>query len=170
MEDVMSIPLPAIALPLPSSSVRLLTDCLHDLHARRLRELREILEPAREPDAGVWRRWSALRVIKHHLADWFEPERSALDEAGSHIPGGQAAHLWTEAELVAMLGWQLEHIPSLCHQPGEFARITLKLETVLEHWCREIEEAFGLLTWKDLSDEQGHALAVCAGEEPHHVT
>jgi hypothetical protein len=166
----MSLPLPAHALPLPSASVRPLATCLHDLHARRLHELREVLESARDPEGGVWRRWGALRFLKQLLARWFERERAAVEGAACHFAAGQMAHLWTGAELVAMLCWQLDHAPGLCHQAAEFARVTLKLETVLEHWCREVEEALDPLSWRELSHDQRQEFAALAEEEPDHVT
>jgi hypothetical protein len=81
----------------------------------------------------------------------------------------QTSHLWVEAELIALLEWQLDHAVGLIHCPAEFARITLKLETVLEHWCREVEDALARLDDRDFSDEQRHAFEVFIGEESHHV-
>ncbi|HEX7338287.1 MAG TPA: hypothetical protein VF252_13865 [Gemmatimonadales bacterium] len=147
-----------------------LDDSLRVVHARRLRELREALEPAQGPEAGVWSRWSAVRLLDHLLSAWFEPERKLIEEEYHMLESGHAARLWTAAELVTALHWQIAHSVGLCHHPAEFCRITLKLETVLEHWCDEVEDAVGSVDWQDLSGEEHQALVSAVEEEPTYVT
>ena len=147
-----------------------LVDSLRATHARRLGELREVLEPAQGPEAGVWSRWSAVRLVDHLLSAWFEPERQMIEAAYHRFESGRAARLWTAAELALSLRWQIDHFVGLCHHPAEFSRITLKLETVLEHWCDEVEDAVGRMDWQDLSGQEHEALMSVIGEEPTYVT
>lgn len=147
-----------------------LIECLREMHAQRSGALHDALETGREPEAGVWSRWSAVRLAKHLIAAWFEPERKAVEAASTRIPVRQMERLWVGAELVASLRWQLDQDIGLCHHPAQFATITRKLESAMGRWCEEVEEALGHVTWKDLSDEERRAFTSLDGEESYHVT
>ena len=161
-----------VAAPTVTNEVprQLLGDLLRATHALRLGELRQALEPAQAPEAGVWSRWAAARLAGHLLSAWFEPERQMIEAAYHRFGSGHDARLWTAAELVLSLRWQMDHSVGLCHHPAEFFRITLKLETALEHWCDEVEEALAGVSWADLSSDHSEAFASLLEEEPHHVT
>jgi hypothetical protein len=75
------------------------------------------------------------------------------------------------AELLAILGWQLDHLVGICHRAEEFSTVTLKLVSAIQHWCHEVEDALGPPTWDDLSDQARQLLASLAGKTgPHGVT
>lgn len=46
--------------------------------------------------------------------------------------------------------------------------MTLKLLNAIDHWCHEVEDALGQLTWDDVSDEARRLLASLAGEAVPH--
>jgi len=58
--------------------------------------------------------------------------------------------LWVAGELIAMARWQLCHAVGLCHHAGEFGPMTARLVRAVEHWCSEVEEIIGPLSWDAL--------------------
>jgi hypothetical protein len=56
----------------------------------------------------------------------------------------------------------------VCPRAEEFSTMTLKLLNAIDHWCHEVEDALGQLTWDDVSDEARRLLASLAGEAVPH--
>ena len=141
---------------------------LREVHAPWLRVVRGVLKAARPADAGMWARWSAIRYVNTVFSIRFERERAAVDGLHQELEGSQRSRLWAAAELIAALRWQLDHLVGACHHAAEFATVTLKLEGAIEHWCREVEDALGQLTWGEVADEAGRLLVLLADEAAHH--
>ena len=53
---------------------------LQGLHERWLREVRGILDPARQDGAGLWIRWRAIQYLESGFARRFERERRACQQ------------------------------------------------------------------------------------------
>ena len=112
------------------------------------------------------RRQASSRLIvylREIHAEWVERLRL---EVGAGHPG----RLWAGAELLAIPRWQVDHLVGVSHRADEFSTITLKLVSAIGHWCHEVEEALGQVTWHDLSDEAHRILASLAGEAVPHGT
>jgi hypothetical protein len=99
----------------------------------------------------------------------FEIERGAVETLGQMIEPGHAAQLWVAAELMATLGWQLDHELDLCHREGEFSVLTHKFEKAMAHWCRAVEDALGSLSWGELPEQAQRRFASLAAAEVHNV-
>lgn len=169
-EDVMTTRLltaPKRMTKLPRQS---LGDAVRAMHGRRLAALGEALALAEGPDASLWSRWHAGRVVNQLLSTWFEPESQLVERAGERARFGPTTPLWMAVELIMSLRWQMDHATGLCHHPAEFSRITHKLKAVLEHWCREVEAAVSRIQWQDLSADESHAFTSLLGEESNHVS
>jgi hypothetical protein len=133
---------------------------LEGLHQRWLREVRGVLDPARQEEAGVWLRWRAIRYLAGGFTRRFGRERQAVTSLHAHLTGDQARHLWAAGELLSQLLERLDHIVGLCHHTSEFSALTLNLLTALEYWCQQVEEALGPVRWGDVAVESRHLFEV----------
>jgi hypothetical protein len=130
------------------------------MHERWLREVHRVLDPARDPDAGVWLRWRATRYLTDSFARRFERERQAVASLHDHLTGTQAANLWVGGELLTHLIERLQHLAGLCHRATEFSAVALTLLTALEYWCRQVDEALGPVRWGEVSAASRHCFEV----------
>jgi hypothetical protein len=133
---------------------------LQGTHERWLEEVRRILDPARDPEAGVWLRWRATRYLAETFARRFERERQAVASLHGHLTSAQAANLWVGGELLTHLVERLQHLAGLCHRAAEFSAVTLTLLTALEYWCRQVDDALGPIRWGEVSPESRHLFEV----------
>lgn len=122
-------------------------------HDRWLQEVRGILDPARDDDAGLWLRWQAIRYLEAGFARRFERERRAVVSMHGHLSGAQAGHLWAASELLTQLVGRLPHLVGLCHRADDFSIVTLNLLTALEYWCQQVEDALGAVRWGEVPAE-----------------
>lgn len=126
---------------------------LQGTHEQWLQEVRNVLDPTRGEDAGIWLRWRAIDYLESGFKRRFERERQAVSSLHGKLTGGQAGHLWVAGELVAQLLENMRHQVGLCHRAQQFGKLVLTLMTVLEHWCREVEESLGPVRWGDVPAE-----------------
>lgn len=134
------------------------------IHAEWLLEMRGVLDAAQRPGAGTWIRWSAIHYVDTVFSARFEQEREVVERLRLEVGAGHAGGPWVGAEFLAILRWQLDHLVGVCPRAEEFSTMTLKLLSAIDHWCHEVEDALGQLTWDDLSDEARRLLASLAGE------
>jgi len=147
----------------PESTLEIKTPMLgflEGLHQRWLREVRGVLDPARQQEAGVWLRWRALQYLAGGFTRRFGRERQAVISLHAQLTGDQARHLWAAGELLNQLLRHLDHIAGLCHHRTEFSAVTLNLLAALEYWCQQVEEALGAVRWGDVSVESRHLFEV----------
>lgn len=133
---------------------------LEGLHQRWLREVRGVLDPARQQEAGVWLRWRAIQYLAGGFTRRFGRERQAVISLHAQLTGDQARHLWAAGELLTQLLRHLDHIAGLCHHRTEFSAVTLNLLAALEYWCQQVEEALGSVRWGDVPVESRHLFEV----------
>jgi len=84
------------------------------------------------------------------------------------VEPGHAAQLWVATELMATLGWQLDHELDLCHRAGEFSVLTHTFEKAMVHWCDAVEDALGRLSWAEIPEQARQRLALLSAKEIHH--
>jgi hypothetical protein len=142
---------PAVSHAVGGSEGQLLT-ALQEIHRSWVQEIRKVLDSARGPEAGIHCRWRALRYLNFIASPRFEIERGAVETLGQTVEPSQATQLWVAAELMATLGWQLDHELGLCHRTGEFSVLTQKFEQAMAHWCGAVEDALGTLSWGELPE------------------
>lgn len=133
---------------------------LQGMHERWLQEVRRVLDPAREPEAGVWLRWGATRYLAETFARRFERERQAVASLHGHLTGARAANLWVGGELLTSMIERLQHLVGLCHRAAEFSSVTLTMLTALEYWCGQVDEALGPIRWGEVPPESRHLFEV----------
>lgn len=158
---------PAVSPAVGGSEAQLLT-ALQEIHGSWLQEIRKLLDSARRPEAGIHGRWRAVRYLNFVVGPRFEIERGAVESLGQMVDPGQATQLWVAAELMASLGWQLDHELDLCHRVSEFSALTQKFEKALAHWCGAVEDALRSFTWGELPDQAQRRFALLGAEEVHH--
>ena len=164
-EDFMTAT-PAVALTVGGSEWQLLP-ALQEIHGSWLQEVRKLLDSARRPDAGIHCRWRTVRYLTFIVSPRFEIERGGLETLGQMIKPDPAAQLWGAAELMATLGWQLDHEIGLCHRAGEFSVLTYKFEKAMVHWCRAVEDALGRLSWIEMPEQARQRFALLGMQEVH---
>ena len=157
----------AVTEAVAGSEAELLTT-LQVIHRAWLQKIRKVLDAARGPEAGIHCRWRAVRYLTFIAGPRFEIERGAVESLGQMVEPSQATQLWVAAELMASLGWQLDHELALCHSPGEFSVLTRKFEKALTHWCGAVEDALGNLSWRELPAQAQRRLELLGTEEVHH--
>jgi hypothetical protein len=159
---------PAVSQAVGGSEGQLLT-LLQKVHRLWLQEIRKVLDSARRPEAGMHCRWRAVRYLTFIASPRFEIERGAVESLGQMVEPSQATQLWVAAELMATLGWQLDHELDLCHRAGEFSGLTQKFEKAMAHWCGAVEDALGNLSWVELPEQAQRRFAILGAEEVDHV-
>jgi hypothetical protein len=126
---------------------------LQGLHERWLREVRWVLDPARQDEAGLWIRWRAIQYLEAGFARRFGREQRAVISLHGHLTGAQASHLWAAGELLTQLLERLNQLVGLCHRAKEFSAVTLTVLTALEYWCQQVEDALGAVRWGEVPAE-----------------
>lgn len=157
----------AVTEAVAESEAELLTT-VQVIHRAWLQKIRKVLDAARDPEAGVHCRWRAVRYLTFIAAPRFEIERGAVESLGQMVEPGQATQLWVAAELMASLGWQLDHELALCHRPREFSVLTRKFEKALTHWCGAVEDSLGNLSWRELPAQAQRRFELLGTEDVHH--
>jgi hypothetical protein len=142
---------------------------LQGIHGPWVQKTQRVLDSARRPEAGMHCRWRAVRYLTFIASPRFEIERGALESLGQMVEPSQATQLWVAAELMATLGWQLDHELDLCHRAGEFSGLTQKFEKALAHWCGAVEDALSGFTWGELPEHAQRRFAILGAEEVDHV-
>jgi len=145
-----------------------LPTAIHEIHGLWLQEIRQLLDNARRPEAGIHCRWRAVRHLNTIVSPRFEIERAGVETMGQMVEPDHAAQLWLAAELMASLDWQLDHELGLCHRAGEFSVLTRKFEKAMAHWCRAVEDALGRLSWGEIPEQARQRFALLGGKEIHH--
>jgi hypothetical protein len=112
-------------------------------HLQWIQEVMAVVEPASRSDAGVWARWSALRYLQTTFPLRLDQERRLVEGMAADLTDDQREILWALAELLDALRLQLDHLIGLCHQAPQFALVTGKILTTLQHWCRAVEDSLG---------------------------
>jgi hypothetical protein len=158
---------PAVCEAVSGNEAELLTT-LQVIHRAWLHGIRKVLDAARGPEAGIHCRWRAVRYLNFIAGPRFEIERGAVESLGQKVEPSQATRLWVAAELMAALGWQLDHELGLCHRAGEFSVLTQKFEKAMTHWCGAAEDALGNLSWRELPAQAQRRFALLGTEEVHH--
>ena len=138
---------------------------LQGVHDRWLQEVRRVLDPARQDEAGVWIRWRAIQYLGTSFARRFNRERQAVVSLHGHLTGAQASHLWAAGELLTQLLGRLDHLAGLCQRSAEFSAVTLSLLTALEYWCQQVDDALGPVRWGEVSPESRHLFEVITQDD-----
>ena len=141
---------------------------LQGLHGRWLQEVRGILDPARQEDAGLWIRWRAIQYLETGFTRRFERERRAVVSLHGHLTGPQAGHLWAAGELLTQMLGRLDHLVGLVHRVDEFSVVTLNLLNALEYWCQQVEDALGAVRWGEVPAESRHLFEVITDDDLAH--
>lgn len=138
---------------------------LQGLHGRWRQEVRDVLDPARQDDSGVWMRWRAIQYLGTSFTRRVERERRAVASLHDRLTGAQAGHLWAGGELLAQLVGGAERLVGLCHRPGEFDLLALNLLNALEYWCEQVEDALGPIRWGSVPPESRILFETIADDE-----
>jgi hypothetical protein len=141
---------------------------LRGLHERWLQEVRDVVLPAMQADAGVWMRWRAIEYLGTGFTRRLGREREAVASLHGHLTSAQAGHLWAASELLTQLLGRLNHGVGLCHRAEEFTRLTMSVLNALEYWCQETEEALGAVRWGDVPADSRHLFEVISDGDLAH--
>jgi hypothetical protein len=126
---------------------------LGGMHDQWLQEVRGVLDPARDEQAGTWLRWRAMEYLETGFKRRFERERRAVFSLHGRLSGPQASHLWAGGELLVQLLESLGHRVGLCQRGKQFSSLALTVMNAVEYWCRQVEDALGPVRWGDVSPE-----------------
>jgi hypothetical protein len=118
---------------------------LQSLHAHLRAELEGVLLTACDPDAGLWDRWAAVRVLENELRPCLQAERELVEAVGDRLAHGAAEHLWTTGELLHALGLRLSELGRVPRSCPEFTSGAAKYRLAFDYWCRDIELYVGPL-------------------------
>jgi hypothetical protein len=138
---------------------------LQGQHQQWLREVRWVLDPARQPEAGVWMRWRAIQYLATGFSQRFTRERRAVMSLHEHLTAPQASHLWAAGELLTLLIERVKSLVGLCHRSEEFSAVTLNILAAVEYWCGQVEDALGAVRWGEVSAESRHLLGIIPEED-----
>jgi hypothetical protein len=134
-------------------------------HERWLQEVRGMLDPAREEDAGLWMRWRAIQYLQGGFARRLEREKRAVVSMHGYLRGASASHLWAAGELLTQLVGRLGHQVGLCHWRDQFSAMTLNLLNALDYWCQQVEEALGAVRWGEVPAESRRLFEIISEDE-----
>jgi hypothetical protein len=137
-------------------------------HGNLRRELDGALLAACEPQAGVWDRWGAVRLIDAEIRPGLRAERDLVDAVIGAVPPANAEHLWTLGELLEALGDRLCELGRMGQRAVEFTRTAEKYRLAFEYWCRAVERSVGPLGAGTIPGKLVHRLEQTA-ERPSAV-
>ncbi len=127
-------------------------------HGNLRRELEGALLVACEPQAGVWDRWGAVRLIDTEIRPGLRAERDLVDTVIGVVPRADAEHLWTLGELLEALGDRLCELGRTGQRALEFTRTSEKYRLAFEYWCRAVEDSVGPLNTGTIPGKLVHRL------------
>ena len=119
---------------------------LESLHAQLREELDGVLHTACDPDAGIWQRWAAVRVVESDLHPCLQAERELVQAVHDQLAPGPAEHLWATGELLHALGLRLAELGRVPQTGGEFITTAAKFRLAYDYWCRNVEAYVGRLS------------------------
>jgi hypothetical protein len=122
-----------------------LAPMLESLHAHLRGELDGVLLTACDPDAGLWDRWAAVRMIENDVRPCLQAERELVQAVSDRLAPAPAEHLWTTGELLHALGLRLAELGRLPRSCPEFTSSGAKYRIAFDYWCRALEGAVGAL-------------------------
>jgi hypothetical protein len=138
---------------------------LQGLHRAWLEEVRNVLDPALQAEAGAWMRWRAVQYLETGFARRFGRERQAVASLHAHLTPAQATHLWAGGELLTQMLARVNQSVGLCHHVDEFAAMAHNLLAAVEYWCQQVEEALGPVRWGGVLPEARHLFEVISYDE-----
>ncbi|MEO6055230.1 MAG: hypothetical protein ABIQ49_00175 [Gemmatimonadales bacterium] len=143
----------------PSPAQQQLDTVLRPFHAAWIGEARCFLEPALDPHADFWTRWSAVRYLSDEFRGRYRLVRDLVEELRPFVRPDVAERLVSEGERVFKLRLEIDRIG---RRRGTAAEMAAAIEALLEQlgvWCAEIEFAAGRLASSDLAPEGTDLLA-----------
>jgi hypothetical protein len=114
---------------------------LRPIHNGWIQEARRFLEPALEPGADFWARWTAVRYLSDDFRKQYRLERALVDELRPFLAAQVAERLVQESDRVLRLRLELDRIGRRRGTSAEVATGTRDLLAQLGVWCAEIELA-----------------------------
>lgn len=118
---------------------------LASLHRRMRDELEGVLLSACDPDAGIWERWAAVRVVENDARSCLLAERELVQAVVPRLSRASAEHLWAIGELLQILGARLAELGRLPQASQEFGSTAAKYRLALDYWCGNVEAFVGPL-------------------------
>ena len=118
---------------------------LTGLHAHLCEQLEGVLPAACDPDAGIWTRWAAVRLLEEEVRPCLQVERELVEAVGSRLGRASAEHLWTTGELLHALEFRLAELGRLPRTCPEFTSTAAKYRRAFDYWCRDVEAFVGAL-------------------------
>lgn len=112
---------------------------LRQTHRAWRKEIGDVLAPVRQPEAGVWERWSAARYLTGEFAPRLEREQQVLITLAKRLPAEQSAHVWALGELLEFLCRHLCELGGMPQAGPAYADAVNKLVRAFEFWCAEVE-------------------------------
>jgi hypothetical protein len=119
---------------------------LSNLHAHLREQLDSVLSPACDPDAGIWTRWAAVRLLEDELRPCLQAERELAGAVGQRLGRPAAEHLWTTGELLHALALRLAELGRMPRSCPEFVSTAAKYRLAFDYWCRDVEAFVGALS------------------------
>ncbi|HEU4647703.1 MAG TPA: hypothetical protein VFS33_01490 [Gemmatimonadales bacterium] len=105
-----------------------------------LDDVQQVIEPAREPEAGVWGRWRAIQYLEHSFAPRFYQEQTAVQALAAECASACTTHLWALGELIALLVDELGDLGQLVQAGASFSIMAGKFLRAFQCWCEEAEQ------------------------------
>lgn len=130
-----------------------LEEALRPVHNAWIAEARRFLEPALEPGADFWTRWSAVRYLDDEFREQYRRERALVEELHSFLPPVEVVRLMHGADRIFQLRLALDRVGRRRGTSPEVAAATRDLLTQMGVWCAEIELAAAGLTRESLTPE-----------------
>ena len=119
---------------------------LTGLHAHLREQLEGVLPTACDPDAGIWTRWAAIKVLEDELRPWLQAERELVEAVGSRLGRASAEHLWVTGELLHALELRIADLGRMPRTCPEFVSAAARYRRAFDYWCRDVEAFVGALS------------------------
>jgi hypothetical protein len=129
-----------------TDSGRRLRPLLAGLHAHLREQLDAVLPSACDPDAGVWARWAAVKVLEDELRPALQAERELVEAVGNRLSRASVEHLWMAGELLQALELRLAELGRMPRTCPEFMSAAAGYRRAFDYWCRDVEAFVGALS------------------------
>lgn len=144
--------------PVPDVELDLARECtllpiLRILHDRWIADVRAELAPALRPAASPWERFAAIRYLDTVFRLRLRRESDAIDAVAGLVAPRQGTTLLATAQLLDLLRVEIGDLSQQAASDLLVPPLLHALVQQLEHWCADVEVAFGWMRRDTMAPE-----------------
>jgi hypothetical protein len=143
----------------PSPTDELLGATLDKAHKVWIEETRRFVQPATDPEAPFWTRWTTVRYLADQFLGQYRRERALVEELRAFLAPGRVERLSRDGERIDQLRLALDGLGRRRGTAPKVAAASRALLELLPRWCTEVERAASRLPKRVLPEKATRLVA-----------